>query len=340
MPGMMDTVLNLGLNDRSVEGLAARTGNPRFAYDSYRRFIQMFGDVVAEVGKEHFEKALSAMKAAPPRRAGRRPLGRRPAPSRRGLQGHLPRAPRRALPPGPARAARRGHPRGVRVVGQPPRPRLPAPQPHRPRPRHRGQRAADGVRQHRPELGHRGRLHAQQRDRREGRALRRLPHQRAGRGRGGGHPHAAPPGRAEGRDPRGLRAADPHDGPARAHLPQHAGRGVHHRGRCALHAADAQRQAQRPGDGADRRRPRGGGRAERAGGPGVAGRARPGAPAAAAPARPGEGAGAPGARASTPRRARPSARSASRPTRPSASARPASTSSWCATRPRRTTSTG
>ena len=49
MPGMMDTVLNLGLNDESVEGLAARTGNPRFAYDSYRRFIQMFGDVVAEV---------------------------------------------------------------------------------------------------------------------------------------------------------------------------------------------------------------------------------------------------------------------------------------------------
>ena len=63
MPGMMDTVLNLGLNDRSVEGLAARTSNPRFAYDSYRRFIQMFGDVVAEVSKEHFEGALSALKA-------------------------------------------------------------------------------------------------------------------------------------------------------------------------------------------------------------------------------------------------------------------------------------
>jgi len=62
MPGMMDTVLNLGLNDVSVEALAGRTGNPRFAYDSYRRFIQMFGDVVAEVPKEHFEKALSAMK--------------------------------------------------------------------------------------------------------------------------------------------------------------------------------------------------------------------------------------------------------------------------------------
>ncbi len=64
MPGMMDTVLNLGLNDRSVEGLAARTGNPRFAWDSYRRFIQMFGDVVAGVEKAHFEGALTALKAA------------------------------------------------------------------------------------------------------------------------------------------------------------------------------------------------------------------------------------------------------------------------------------
>jgi pyruvate,orthophosphate dikinase len=62
MPGMMDTVLNLGLNDRSVEGLAARTGNPRFARDSYRRFIQMFGDVVSEVPKHLFEEALAGLK--------------------------------------------------------------------------------------------------------------------------------------------------------------------------------------------------------------------------------------------------------------------------------------
>jgi pyruvate, orthophosphate dikinase len=62
MPGMMDTVLNLGLNDVSVEGLAARTGNPRFAYDSYRRFIQMFGDVVSEVPKALFERALHSLK--------------------------------------------------------------------------------------------------------------------------------------------------------------------------------------------------------------------------------------------------------------------------------------
>jgi pyruvate,orthophosphate dikinase len=64
MPGMMDTVLNLGLNDESAEGLARRTGNPRFAYDSYRRFIQMFGDVVSGVEKRHFERALDELKTA------------------------------------------------------------------------------------------------------------------------------------------------------------------------------------------------------------------------------------------------------------------------------------
>ena len=51
MPGMMDTILNLGLNDVAVEGFAKKTGNPRFAYDSYRRFIQMFSDVVMEIPK-------------------------------------------------------------------------------------------------------------------------------------------------------------------------------------------------------------------------------------------------------------------------------------------------
>lgn len=62
MPGMMDTILNLGLNDAVVEGLAKLTNNPRFAYDSYRRFIQMFSDVVMEVDKPKFEKILDAVK--------------------------------------------------------------------------------------------------------------------------------------------------------------------------------------------------------------------------------------------------------------------------------------
>ncbi len=62
MPGMMDTILNLGLNDVSVEGFAKKTGNPRFAYDSYRRFIQMFSDVVMEVPKSFFEKIIDELK--------------------------------------------------------------------------------------------------------------------------------------------------------------------------------------------------------------------------------------------------------------------------------------
>ncbi|MCL4820507.1 MAG: pyruvate, phosphate dikinase [Vicinamibacteria bacterium] len=62
MPGMMDTILNLGLNDASVEGLKAKTGNGRFAKDSYRRFIQMFGNVVLGIDKDHFEHELTAVK--------------------------------------------------------------------------------------------------------------------------------------------------------------------------------------------------------------------------------------------------------------------------------------
>ena len=64
MPGMMDTILNLGLNDVSVEGFAKKTGNPRFAYDSYRRFIQMFSDVVMEMSKSFFEGILTEIKDA------------------------------------------------------------------------------------------------------------------------------------------------------------------------------------------------------------------------------------------------------------------------------------
>ena len=62
MPGMMDTILNLGLNEEVVEVLATRSGNPRWAYDCYRRFIQMFSDVVMEVGKKYFEKLIDEMK--------------------------------------------------------------------------------------------------------------------------------------------------------------------------------------------------------------------------------------------------------------------------------------
>lgn len=62
MPGMMDTILNLGLNDEAVEGFAKKTNNPRFAYDSYRRFIQMYSDVVMEVNKSFIEKIIDELK--------------------------------------------------------------------------------------------------------------------------------------------------------------------------------------------------------------------------------------------------------------------------------------
>jgi pyruvate, orthophosphate dikinase len=62
MPGMMDTILNLGLNDVAVEGLATLTNNPRFAYDSYRRFIQMFSDVVMDIPKSNYEHLMDHMK--------------------------------------------------------------------------------------------------------------------------------------------------------------------------------------------------------------------------------------------------------------------------------------
>jgi len=62
MPGMMETILNLGLNDETVQGLIAGSGNPRFAYDSYRRFVQMYGDVVFDLGKAPFEEVLAEAK--------------------------------------------------------------------------------------------------------------------------------------------------------------------------------------------------------------------------------------------------------------------------------------
>ena len=62
MPGMMDTILNLGLNEEVVEALAEASGNPRWAWDCYRRFIQMFSDVVMEVGKKYFEELIDKMK--------------------------------------------------------------------------------------------------------------------------------------------------------------------------------------------------------------------------------------------------------------------------------------
>ena len=117
MPGMMDTILNLGLNDEAVEGLARATGNPRFAYDAYRRLIQMYGDVVAGVDAQRFEEALAAAREG----AGAAHDGELGADAARGagraLQADLPPGRGRGLPAGRARPARRCYPRGLRLLG-------------------------------------------------------------------------------------------------------------------------------------------------------------------------------------------------------------------------------
>ena len=99
MPGMMDTILNLGLNDRAVEGLKARTSNGRFAFDSYRRFIQMFGNVVLEIPKEAFEEEFDGVKK---HRGGQARHGARRGRAARGgraVQGRRHPRERRAVPP-------------------------------------------------------------------------------------------------------------------------------------------------------------------------------------------------------------------------------------------------
>ena len=93
MPGMMDTILNLGLNDKTAAGLAAKSGNERFAYDSYRRFIAMYGDVVLGLKPENkedhdpFDEILANKKKAVRRQAGLRPVGRGAQGAGRRVQG-------------------------------------------------------------------------------------------------------------------------------------------------------------------------------------------------------------------------------------------------------------
>ena len=100
MPGMMDTVLNLGLNDKSVKGLAAVTGDERFAYDSYRRFISMYGRIVLDIAGDRFEHPLEAAKE----RAGVTNDAEIPA---AGAEGAVRRSTRRSSRRPPARPSRR-----------------------------------------------------------------------------------------------------------------------------------------------------------------------------------------------------------------------------------------
>ena len=156
MPGMMDTILDLGLNDETALGLAAATGNGRFAYDSYRRLIQMYGEVVEGIDSHAFEQALDELKQRRGfelrRRAGRdRPAGAdrhattRSTSTRRGI----------GFPLDAHDQLLGADPRGLRVLELAASARLPADLRDPGRPRHRRQRDADGVREQGRQLRHR-----------------------------------------------------------------------------------------------------------------------------------------------------------------------------------------
>ena len=147
MPGMMDTILNLGLNDVAVEGLARTTGNARFAYDSYRRLIQMYGEVVEGIDGHRFEQSLADLKSKRRVAARHRPHRRGPRGADRDVQGDLPREHGRRVPAGRTRSAAPRGRRGVRLLGEPARAGVPPSARDPGRPRHRGERRADGLRQ-------------------------------------------------------------------------------------------------------------------------------------------------------------------------------------------------
>ena len=117
MPGMMDTVLNLGLNEETLNGMVALTGNERFGWDAYRRFIQMFGRIVMEVKPERFDEALEAKKHARGVAAGHGADCGRPARARRRVQGDRPGRHRARLPERPGRAAGPRDQGRLRVAG-------------------------------------------------------------------------------------------------------------------------------------------------------------------------------------------------------------------------------
>ena len=148
MPGMMETVLNIGLNDESVLGLAAVSGNERFAWDSYRRLIQMFGKTVLDIDGDLFSDALDDLKAE----RGVKGDTELTAEDLKGLvehlQGHRQGTDRRGLPPGPPHPDGHGHRGRLPLLEHRARPHLPPPRAHPPRPGHRRQHLHHGVRQH------------------------------------------------------------------------------------------------------------------------------------------------------------------------------------------------
>ena len=154
MPGMMDTILNLGMNDQAVEAVAKRTGNPRFAWDSYRRFVQMYGDVVLgmkpESKEDHdpFEVRHRGAEAQARRQERHRPDDRRPEGAGQELQGCRQEADRRGFPGMPVGSALGRRMRRIRFVDERPRHPLPQAQQHPRRVGNGRDRTGHGIRQH------------------------------------------------------------------------------------------------------------------------------------------------------------------------------------------------
>ena len=190
MPGMMDTVLNLGLNDRAVVGLARSSGDERFAYDSYRRFIQMYGQVVLGIDHHHFEELLENHKLDSGAMLDTDLSAEDWKTVVAGLQGCRRRGARAALPAGPGGAAVGRNRRRLRVVDEPARRDLSPAARHPRRLGNGGQCPGDGVRKYGAGLRDGRRLHPQSFDRRQ-RVLRRIPGQCAGRGCRRRDPHPA-----------------------------------------------------------------------------------------------------------------------------------------------------
>ncbi len=159
MPGMMDSILNLGLNDIAAEGLASSTGDARFALDSYRRLIQMYGEVVAGVDGHRFEQALTDLKAA---RGVDKDVDLSSDDLRELVEtykGIYEESTGRAVSTRRLGAAPARVPRGVRLVELAARPGLPAHVRHPGRSRHRRERRPDGLRESRRDLRNRRLLH-------------------------------------------------------------------------------------------------------------------------------------------------------------------------------------
>ena len=221
MPGMMDTVLNLGLNEETVQGLAAQTGDLRFALDAYRRFASLFGEIVMGVAHEKFERVMDRFKA---QTSGGRDTDLKAEELRDiiAAEKQIIVAEQHAIPEDPyeqlrvAIAAVFNSWMGRRAIDYRRVNRIPDSLGHR------RERAGHGLRQHGQRQRHRRRVHAQSFDGQE-RALRRVFAERPGRRCGRRHSHAESDQPTEERAAESLRRVCFNRRPARKALSRHAG---------------------------------------------------------------------------------------------------------------------